>query len=73
MAAVHVGPGGVFIDSKVYGNKKKDEAGAPQTFISTSSPVRENDPNGNQGVNLATRRRPSDDGSARELPRRRSQ
>jgi hypothetical protein len=62
---VHVGPGGVFTDSKVYGTqKKKDPASAPQTFITELQPIGGGGPNPNQSVNLATRRRPSDDSGA---------
>jgi hypothetical protein len=66
--AIHVGPGGVFTDSKVYGQqKKKDAAGAPQTFITEMQPIG-GVTNPNQTVNLATRRRPSDDAAAAGSP-----
>jgi hypothetical protein len=57
---IHVGPGGVFTDSKVYGQQKKDAAGAPQTFITEMQSIGGSS-SSNQSVNLATRRRPSDD------------
>jgi hypothetical protein len=60
---IHVGPGGAFTDSLVYG-KKTDDTAKPeqQTFITEmqqigGTPV---DPNAATGVNLATRQRPSD-------------
>ncbi|MDE3195366.1 MAG: hypothetical protein KGN84_03420 [Acidobacteriota bacterium] len=67
---IHVGPGGVFTDSKVYGTQnKKDGQGGPQTFIATVNQFA-GDSTGNQAVNLATRRRPSDgaSGGAQGLP-----
>ena len=54
---IHVGPGGVFTDSKVYGQQKKDAAGAPQTFITEMQSIGGSS-SSNQSVNLATRRRP---------------
>jgi hypothetical protein len=61
---IHVGPGGVFTDSKVYGQqKKKDDASAPQSFITEMQAMGASSNNG-QTVNLATRRRPSDDAGA---------
>lgn len=61
---IHVGPGGVFTDSKVYGQqKKKDDAAAPQTFITEMQAIGGNS-NTTQAVNLATRRRPSDEAGA---------
>lgn len=56
---IHVGPGGVFTDSLVYGNKKKDP-NAPQTFITEMQQVGGNTSGGSEGVNLALRRRPSE-------------
>ena len=57
---IHVGPGGVFTDSLVYGPKKGDKSG-PQTFITEMQGLGAAPPSGVQeGVNLATRRRPSD-------------
>lgn len=56
---VHVGPGGVFTDSLVYGSKKKDQ-NAPQTFIAEMQQIGGNTSGGPEGVNLALRRRPSD-------------
>jgi hypothetical protein len=61
---IHVGPGGVFTDSKVYGpQKKKDDASAPQNFITELQPIGGGSGTG-QAVNLATRRRPSDEAGA---------
>ncbi len=58
---IHAGPGGVFIDSLVYGKKKGDkQQGEPQNFISELQQTGGNQVTGNQGVNLATRVRPSD-------------
>jgi len=61
---IHVGPGGVFVDSKVYGNQqKKDGQGGPQTFIATVNQFA-GDTTASQGTNLATRKRPSDGSAA---------
>ena len=61
---IHVGPGGVFTDSKVYGQqKKKDDASAPQTFITEMQSIGGSSNTG-QAVNLAMRRRPSDEAGA---------
>ena len=61
---IHVGPGGVFTDSKVYGQqKKKDDASAPQNFITEMQSIGGGSSTG-QAVNLATRRRPSDEAGA---------
>ena len=60
---VHVGPGGVFIDSLVYGKKKDPNAKEPeaQNFITELQQTGGNQVDPNQaGVNLATRQRPSD-------------
>jgi hypothetical protein len=59
---VHVGPGGVFTDSLVHAPKKKDDANAPQNFITELPPVGGNQTGAAEGVNLANRRRPSDQG-----------
>jgi hypothetical protein len=56
---IHVGPGGVFTDSLTHQAKKKDQ-NAPQTFITELQQIGGNTVNPNEGVNLATRRRPSD-------------
>ncbi len=56
---VHVGPGGVFTDSLVYGKKKTDQS-APQTFIAEMQQVGGNATGNQEGVNLATRRRASE-------------
>jgi len=56
---IHVGPGGVFIDSLAH--KPKKDANAPQTFITELQQIGGADAQpGSEGVNLATRRRPSD-------------
>ena len=60
---VHVGPGGVFIDSLVYNKKKDPNAKEPeaQNFITELQQTGGNQVDPNQGgVNLATRQRPSD-------------
>jgi hypothetical protein len=57
---IHVGPGGVFLDSVVYTKKKDDKQTEKQTFITELQPVGGNEVNPNAGVNLATRRRPSE-------------
>jgi hypothetical protein len=58
---IHVGPGGVFTDSLVYGKKKGDkQQGEPQNFISELQQTGGIQVAGNQGVNLATRLRPTD-------------
>jgi len=58
---IHVGPGGVLLDSKI--NQQKKDASAPQTFITELEQIGGNPASG-QNVNIATRRRPSDDGGA---------
>ena len=56
---IHVGPGGIFTDSLVH--KPKKDLGTPQTFITEMQQVGGNQTVGGQeGVNLANRRRPSD-------------
>jgi hypothetical protein len=59
---IHVGPGGVFTDSLVYGKKTDDATKEQQTFITEMQQIGGNpvDPNAPSGVNLATRQRPSD-------------
>jgi hypothetical protein len=57
---IHVGPGGVFTDSLVYGKKKDDKKGEAQNFITELQQVGGNPVDPNQAANLATRRRPSD-------------
>lgn len=61
---IHVGPGGVFTDSLLY-NKKKTDGSQPekQTFIAELPTVLPADA-GQQQVNLATRRRDSDQPNA---------
>jgi hypothetical protein len=61
---IHVGPGGTFTDSLVYGNQKKKDASGPQTFITEMQGLGANPAGPNQGVNLATRRRPEDGGGS---------
>lgn len=58
---IHVGPGGIFTDSLLYTKKKDEKAGEAQTFITEMQQTGGN-PGGQapQGVNLATRTRPSD-------------
>jgi hypothetical protein len=60
---IHVGPGGVFTDSLIYGKKKKDDQNAPQTFIAEMQQVG-GTVSGPEGVNQATRRRPSEQAGA---------
>jgi len=55
---IHMGPGGVPLDSKV--TKPKKDASGPQNFITEMQQIGGNSAP-NQNVNLATRRRPSDD------------
>jgi hypothetical protein len=61
---IHVGPGGVFTDSLVYGQKKKGDQNAPQTFITEMQQIGGNTGTGESGVNQAARRRPSDQAGA---------
>ena len=65
---IHVGPGGVFTDSLVYGTKKKGDQNAPQTFIAEMQQVGGNVAGPAEGVNQATRRRPSDQGRSAWQP-----
>ena len=64
---IHVGPGGVFTDSLV---QKKKAAGEPQTFITELQQMDGGGGagQGTDGVNLATRRRPSDGPGAQSDP-----
>jgi hypothetical protein len=58
---IHVGPGGVFTDSLVYG--KKADGSQPkeqQNFITEMQQTGGNPVDPNQAVNIATRQRPSD-------------
>lgn len=57
---IHVGPGGVFIDSLNYNKKKPGAANEPQNFITEVQQVGGNQTDSNQGVNIAGRVRPSD-------------
>jgi hypothetical protein len=61
---IHVGPGGVFTDSKVYTNKKTDpnQQNAPQNFITELPPTGgyQTGTNPAGGVNIGTRQRQSD-------------
>jgi hypothetical protein len=58
---IHVGPGGVFTDSLVYGKKKSTDASAPQSFITEMQQTGGNQVTANAGgVNVGTRQRPSD-------------
>jgi hypothetical protein len=61
---IHVGPGGIFTDSLVYGKKKKGDQNAPQTFIAEMQQIGGNGASGQEGVNLALRKRPSDQAGA---------
>jgi hypothetical protein len=58
---IHVGPNGVFVDSLLYGPKKKDDKNAPQTFITEMQQIGGGAANtgGAQG-GAGTRTRPSD-------------
>src|SRR3954447_19284306 len=58
---IHVGPGGVFTDSLLHTPKTTDkDKSAPQTFITELQQVGGNPVTTAEGVNLASRRRPSD-------------
>jgi hypothetical protein len=57
---IHVGPGGIFTDSLIYGQKKKGDQNAPQTFIAEMQQIGGNTSTGEGGVNQAARRRASD-------------
>jgi hypothetical protein len=63
---IHVGPGGVFTDSLVYGKKKDgDKTSEPQNFITEFQQTGGNPTDGSQGnVNIANRARPSDQAGA---------
>ena len=64
---IHVGPGGVFTDSLVH--KPKKDQNAPQTFITELQQIGGGGgPAVGEGVNLATRRRPSDGPNAQSDP-----
>ena len=56
---IHVGPGGVFTDSLLY-TKKKDPKAEQQTFITELAPVGGAQVDASGQLNLANRRRPSD-------------
>jgi hypothetical protein len=60
---IHVGPGGVFLDSLVNTNQQKKDANGPQSFITEAQQIGGNTGNPNQGVNQATRRRPEEGGN----------
>jgi hypothetical protein len=71
---VHVGPGGVFIDSLVYGKKKDDKQQAEQqNFITEAQQTGGNQAEGTQGVNLAARLRQSDQPGAPGDPNNQNQ
>jgi hypothetical protein len=58
---IHVGPGGVFTDSLVYGKKKDDKQQAEQqNFIGEMQQTGGNQVDTTQSVNIATRQRQSD-------------
>ena len=58
---IHVGPGGVFTDSLVYGAKKDDKQQAgQQNFITEIQQTGGNQLAATQGVNIGTRQRQSD-------------
>src|SRR5580658_663205 len=58
---IHVGPGGVFTDSLVYGKKKDDKQQAEQqTFITEMQQTGGTQVDPNQNVNVGTRQRQSD-------------
>jgi hypothetical protein len=61
---IHVGPGGVFTDSLLYTKKKDDKKPEQQTFITELAQTGGNPVDPAQGVNLATRRRQSDEAGA---------
>jgi hypothetical protein len=58
---IHVGPGGVFTDSLIYGKKKDDkQAAEQQNFITEMQQTGGNQIDANQNVNVGTRQRQSD-------------
>jgi hypothetical protein len=57
---IHVGPGGVFTDSLVYGKAKTGAQTEQQNFITEIQQTGGNQLAPNQGVNIATRQRQSD-------------
>jgi hypothetical protein len=62
---VHAGPGGTLLDSKVNPQKQQKDQAAAQTFITELQPMGgAGAVTGTQNVNLATRKRPSDDPNA---------
>jgi len=67
---IHVGPGGVFTDSLLYGKKKDDkEKTEQQSFITEMQQTGGNQAGANpQAVNLATRQRQSDQPGAPGAP-----
>ncbi|HVW84603.1 MAG TPA: collagen-like protein [Bryobacteraceae bacterium] len=56
---IHVGPGGIFIDSLVHGKKDKKDQGSDSTFIAQLQQIGGGSAS-SQNVNLAARRRASD-------------
>jgi hypothetical protein len=67
---IHVGPGGVFTDSLVYGKKKDgaQQTAEQQTFITELQPVGGNQIDPNQNVNVGMRQRQSDQPGAPGAP-----
>jgi len=66
---IHVGPGGVFTDSLVYGKKKDDKQAADQqTFITELQQTGGTQIDPNQSVNVGTRQRPTDQPGAPGAP-----
>ena len=61
---IHVGPGGVFLDSLVNKKKADDKQAAPQNFITEGQQVGGTQVDPAQGVNLANRVRPGDQAGA---------
>jgi type II secretory pathway pseudopilin PulG len=62
---VHAGPGGTLLDSKITTQKQQKDQAAAQTFITELQPMGgAGAATGTQSVNLATRKRPSDDPNA---------
>jgi hypothetical protein len=57
---IHVGPGGVFTDSLVYGKKDDKKQADQQNFIAEMQQTGGNQVDATQSVNIGTRQRPSD-------------
>jgi hypothetical protein len=65
---IHVGPGGVFTDSLVYGKKDDKKQADQQNFIGEMQQTGGNQVDTTQSVNIGTRQRPSDQPGAAGEP-----